>query len=324
VTDRKGSVGLPADQAAFVARLNASSSSSIPKRVSSSAINCTRSSDEVIGAEQGLKCAGIRPPPVQYLVSELAFIDVEAIHIRNLKLTSSRRLQAANLLEYAIVVEINPDDCELGFRLLWLLFNANHAVSPQFRHAETLRVGNFLQQNLCSVALFFELFDSMADVRFDNVVAQDYADGIVASKIFSQAECLRDPTLSLLVRIIDVFQAKIAAIGQQSQKVTSILAPCHNEDFFDARVDQGLNGIIHHGLVIDRKQVFVRHSREGIQTAARTPRKDYALEQLSEPFPNESGLCMKLGYQYDLAFVFNLVINQPGFPMRHPLFLCHA
>ncbi len=43
----------------------------------------------------------------------------------------------------------------------------------------------------------------------------------------------------------------------------------------DPRVHKGLDGVIHHGLVINGEQVFVGDTRQGIQPAARTACEDY-------------------------------------------------
>src|SRR5580693_1006681 len=67
-----------------------------------------------------------------------------------------------------------------------------------------------------------------------------------------------------------MFQSKVAPVPQKPQKIARVLAPRDQEDLMHTRVHQSLDRVVHHGLVIDGKQVFVGNASERIQPAART------------------------------------------------------
>ena len=54
------------------------------------------------------------------------------------------------------------------------------------RHAETLRVRHFLQQNLCAAALMAISADRAADVFFNYVIAKDDTDGRTIGEILGE------------------------------------------------------------------------------------------------------------------------------------------
>src|SRR5437868_10491060 len=119
----------------------------------------------------------------------------------------------------------------------------------------------------------------MAHVVFNNVVTKHYTNGLAIGKMLRQTQSLRDTALAFLVGIVDVFQPEVTPIAQQPQKLSCVFSTCNEKDLPDSRVDEGSNGIIHHRLVIDRKQMLVSYSRERIKPAAGSASQDYTFHQ---------------------------------------------
>ncbi len=89
-------------------------------------------------------------------------------------------------------------------------------------------------------------------------------------KIFRQAERFSDAALSLLVGIVQMFQAEITSIAEKTQKISRVFPACHQENFLNACVDESLDRVIHHRLVVHRKQVLICDPRQRIEPAARS------------------------------------------------------
>ena len=92
---------------------------------------------QIVGAQQGFKCAGIGPPAVQDFVGELAFLDVEIIHVGDFQFAASGRFQAANLLEDGRVVEINSDHGIIRFRRSWAFLRCRPRDRREFPRRRT-------------------------------------------------------------------------------------------------------------------------------------------------------------------------------------------
>ena len=95
--------------------------------------------------------------------------------------------------------------------------------------------------------------------------------------MLGQRQRIGDAALAFLVRVVDVLQTEMLAIGQQAQKITRVLAPGHHQDVANPRIHQRLDGVIDHRLVVDRQQVLVGDLGQRKQPASRTPRQYDAL-----------------------------------------------
>ena len=98
--------------------------------------------------------------------------------------------------------------------------------------------------------------------------------GSSAREIFRQAKGFGDAAFAFLIGVIDVLQPEVAAIAQQAQEIAGILAAGDQQDFLDPRVHQSLDGVIHHGLVVDRKQMLIGDAGQRIEPAAGSACKD--------------------------------------------------
>src|SRR5208283_4445234 len=109
-----------------------------------------------------------------------------------------------------------------------------------------------------------------ANIHLDNVIAKDDTDRITVGKILRQAESFRDAALSLLVGIVQMFQAKITTIPEKAEEISGIFPTRHEKDLSDTGVDEGLDRVIHHGLVVNGKKVLIGNFGQRIQSATRS------------------------------------------------------
>ncbi len=54
-----------------------------------------------------------------------------------------------------------------------------------------------------------------------------------------------------------MLETEILAIAEKPEKIAGIFAAGDQQYFFDTGVDESLDGVIHHRLIVDRQQVFV-------------------------------------------------------------------
>src|ERR1700686_2484429 len=95
--------------------------------------------------------------------------------------------------------------------------------------------------------------------------------------MLGQAQSVRDAARTLLVGIVDVLQAKVTPIAQQLQKFPCIFSTGNEKDLLNSSINKGLDRVIHHGLVVYRKQVFIRNACYGKKPAACSASKYYTL-----------------------------------------------
>lgn len=172
--------------------------------------------------------------------------------------------------------------------MLGFFFDTHHAIPAKFSDAEAFRIGNFLEKDFGAVLLLLEVFNGFADVAFDDVVSKDDADGFVAGKIFRQSQRFSDAAFTFLIGIVDMLQAKVAAVSKKTQKFAGVFSTRYQKNFVDARVDEGLNRVVDHRLVIHRQQMFVGYASERVQATSRSTSEHYTLHAILI-FP-ESGL----------------------------------
>src|ERR1700682_4066678 len=152
----------------------------------------------------------------------MSFLEVEVVHIGNFEFAAARGFQAANLLEYGGIVQVDSDYGVVRFRIARLFFDADNAIAANLGNAKTLRILHFLEQNLCSLFLLLEVFNCAAYVILNDVVPEDHADGLALGKMFRQAQSLRDTALAFLIGVVDVLQAKVTTVAQQAQELSGV------------------------------------------------------------------------------------------------------
>ena len=88
--------------------------------------------------------------------------------------------------------------------MLGFFLDAYHAIAANLSDTKPLRVRNFLQEYLGAFSLLLEIGDRLAYVIFNDVVAQNYTNGVPVCEMLGQCQSVRDSTLSILVCVIQV------------------------------------------------------------------------------------------------------------------------
>ena len=86
--------------------------------------------------------------------------------------------------------------------------------------------------------------------------------------MLGQRQRVGDAAFAFLIRVVDVLQAELFAVGQQPQKIARIAAAGDDHDVLDPRVHQRLDRVIDHRLVVNRQQMLVGDFGERKQAAA--------------------------------------------------------
>src|SRR5580658_6069430 len=103
--------------------------------------------------------------------------------------------------------------------MLRFLLDPLDAVSVEFRDTEALGVFHLFEQDARASALRPEIIRRPPNIFLDDIVAQYHADGLPGGKVLAKPQSFGDTAFSLLIRIGDVFQAEMFAIGKQAQKI---------------------------------------------------------------------------------------------------------
>ena len=99
-------------------------------------------------------------------------IDEVLDRVRDLELATLGRLDGVDRLEDFRSEEIDPDQHQVGLRMLRLFLEPGQATVAQFRHAEPLGLADFRQQQQRVRLLTLELLDEGGDAVEDQVVAE--------------------------------------------------------------------------------------------------------------------------------------------------------
>ena len=81
------------------------------------------------------------------------FADVGVVDVGDFEFAAPGRHERLDLVEHSGVVHVEAGDGEIRFGLARLLLDADDPVAGDFGHAEALRVGNFLEQDVGAFGL---------------------------------------------------------------------------------------------------------------------------------------------------------------------------
>src|SRR5579885_1093804 len=208
--------------------------------------------------EKGLKGSGIGPEAFHYAVGKFSLGEIAVVEVGDFEFAAFRRAQSGNTLKNRVVVEVNADYSVGRERILGLFLDADDSSILENRNAKTARIRHFLQQNVSPFAFHTELRHGRGDAFFNDVVAEDHADGRAVSKRLRQAQGIRDAAFAHLIGIIQLPKAKRLSVSQQPQEIARILPAGDQEYLANARFHESPQWEVNHGLVVYRKQVLVR------------------------------------------------------------------
>ena len=140
-------------------------------------------------------------------------------------------------------------------------------------------IGNFLQHHHRALVLLLEAGRGIANVAFDDVVAQHHANVVALGPRLGQTQRVGDAAFAFLVGEAELLQPELLAVLQQAQEVAGVLAAGDDQDVANAGVHQGLQRVEDHRLVVHRQQVLVGDAGQRIQARADAARQDDALHR---------------------------------------------
>ena len=111
------------------------------------------------------------------------------------------------------------------------------------------------------------------------------ADALAVGEMLGQRQRVRDAAFAFLIGVVQMLQAELAAVGQQAQKIARIPAAGDDQNLSNARIHQRLDGVVNHGLVVNRQQVLVGDLGQRKHAAAGTARQHDALQKATSMFP---------------------------------------
>ncbi|MNR00116.1 hypothetical protein D3C85_1158770 [compost metagenome] len=109
----------------------------------------------------------------------------------------------------------------------------------------------------------------------EDVVPQDETTGAARQKRLGDKQGLCQTIWFILYRIAKA-HAPLAAIPQQQLEAGQIQRRADNQNIADTRLHQGREGIIDHGLVINRQQLLADGQSRRIEPGGRSPGQDDA------------------------------------------------
>src|SRR5207302_7542266 len=113
-------------------------------------------------------------------------------------------------------------------------------------------------------ALRCETLDGRSDRELEDVVAEEYAHVVPADEVPCQGERVGDARRTLLERVIEMPQPEGAAVAQEGEELTRMIAAGDDQDPIDPSLDEQLDRVVDHRLVVHRQKVLVRDACQRI------------------------------------------------------------
>src|SRR4051794_18943928 len=100
--------------------------------------------------------------------------------------------------------------------------------------------------------MFLKIPDGANDIAFDYVVPEHNANTVTRRKMLDQGKSGGNAALAFLICVINMLQAKRLTVPEQFQEIARGVSPRDDHNIGDARINQRLNRIIDHRLVVYR------------------------------------------------------------------------
>src|SRR3989304_783391 len=71
-----------------------------------------------------------------------------------------------------------------------------------------------------------------------------------------------------------MFEAEFFSVSQELQKISGIVSARDNQDVIDPRINQCLNRVVNHRLIIDGKEGFIGHLGQWVESSPQPPRQN--------------------------------------------------
>ena len=112
---------------------------------------------------------------------------------------------------------------------------------------------------------------------------QGFCRGRVSFEFLGELQRVGDPALALLVAVGDVLEPEFFAVAEQLEEVPCMVTAGDDEDVADPRMDELLDGVVDHGPIVDRQEVFVRDPGHREESGAESTGEDDPLHRSHPP-----------------------------------------
>ena len=238
--------------------------------------------DELRGLVEGLHGAGVEPgvSAPERDDGERALLQVHLVEAGDLELAAGRRGDLRGLPRHVARVEVEAGDGVARLRVLRLLLDGDGAaLAVELHDAEALGVVHVVAEHggTARPRVLHGLPQVPGQaVAVEDVVAQHERAGLPADEFLADGEGLGEAVRARLLGVGQV-HAVARAVAQQPLEVRQVGRRRDDEDVADAGEHEGGQGIVDHGLVVDRQQLLGGHERERVQAGAGSPGEDDAL-----------------------------------------------
>ena len=116
----------------------------------------------------------------------------------------------------------------------------------------------FREDYFRALGLLLEFVDGFFDVLLDDVVAEHDDHPVAGGEVISEPEGLGDSARLLLIGVVEVLEAEFVAIADEPEEIAGTVSSRDQDDVLYPGVDQGLQGVVNHGLVVDGQEMLVR------------------------------------------------------------------
>lgn len=230
-------------------------------------------------------CAGIEPgcTATKKLYAQEAFVKIEAVEVRDLELTTSRRLERAGERDDLVVVEVEARHCVVRARLLGLLFEAEDvALFVELDDAVALGVFDVIAKHRRALAPLGHLLQRIREaVAVEEIVAEDERDRVFADEVGADEKRLGEALWAQLLGVGET-HADVAAVAQQLAEARQIGGRGDDEDVADAGQHEHRERVVNHRLVVDRHELLADDKGKWMEASASASSKYNAFH---EPIP---------------------------------------
>ena len=116
-------------------------------------------------------------------------------------------------------------------------------------------------------------------VAVEDIIPQDHGTAVIPDKITPDGEGLGQPFRFFLHGIGDV-HAEGSPVPEQLPDTGCVSRGADDENITNPRQHQSAEGIVDHGLIIDRQKLLARNKRKGIEPCSGSPGKQNSFHML--------------------------------------------
>ena len=242
--------------------------------------------DELRGLVQALHGAGVQPrvAAAEGDHGQRPLLQVHLVERGDLQLAACGGLHLGGAGGHVARVEVQAGDGVGALGLGGLLLDGDGPpLAVELHDAEALGVVHVVAEDRGAARL--RVLDGLLQVAaeavaVEDVVAEHQRARLAGDELLADGEGLGQAVGARLLGVGEV-DAVARAVTEQALEVGQVGRRGDDQDVPDARQHEGAEGIVDHGLVVNRQQLLAGDERERVQARARAAREDNALHNIT-------------------------------------------